>query len=227
MADELVAIRRYPVKSMGGESLDRVELDARGLAWDRWYAVVDGDGRLSSAKSSRRFRRRDEVLGYAAHAAGEQVTVSGPEGRWVVGDPELDAVLSRRTGTPVRVLAEQGTPHQDGGAVSLVGTATLRWCEERWGVAADPRRLRVNLVLGTTEPFVEESWVGSTVGVGESRLRVVERIPRCRTVDVAQDGIDPQGRLLRPLTEEREMCLAVYADVVSGATLRLGDPVEA
>ena len=52
-------IRRYPVKSMAGESLRSVEIDARGLVGDRWYAVVDGDGKLSSGKHSARFRRRD------------------------------------------------------------------------------------------------------------------------------------------------------------------------
>lgn len=29
------ALRRYPVKSMGGESLEEVEVDVRGLAGDR------------------------------------------------------------------------------------------------------------------------------------------------------------------------------------------------
>ena len=64
------AIRRYPVKSMGGEALERVELDARGLVGDRAYAVVDGDGKLSSGKDSRRFRRRDQVFSYAADDGG-------------------------------------------------------------------------------------------------------------------------------------------------------------
>ena len=67
----VAAIRRYPVKSMGGESLDLVELDARGLVGDRRYAVVDGDGKLSSGKDSRRFRRRDEVFSYAAGTSAD------------------------------------------------------------------------------------------------------------------------------------------------------------
>src|SRR5690606_11722414 len=121
-------IRRYPVKSMGGESLRRVELDGRGLQGDRWYAVVDTDGRLASAKDSRRFRRRDEVLDYAATTEDGAVVVTGPGGRWTVGDPGLDDLLSTRTGSRVQVRAEADLPHQDGGAVSVVGTASLDWC---------------------------------------------------------------------------------------------------
>lgn len=226
MHDEVVGIRRYPVKSMGGESLEHVEVDARGLAGDRWYAVVDADGRLASAKDSRRFRRRDEVLSWTAATEEDRVVVNGPDGRWVTGDPGLDAALTRRSAAAVRVLPERDVPHQDGGGVSLVGTATLGWCAQRWGVDADPRRLRVNLVVATEEPFVEETWVGRTVALGRSRLRVVERVPRCRTVDVAQDGVTPRGRWLRPLGQERDACVAVYADVVAPGTVRLGDRVR-
>lgn len=34
-------IWRYPVKSMGGEQLDEVEVRAQGLKWDRGWAVRD------------------------------------------------------------------------------------------------------------------------------------------------------------------------------------------
>lgn len=223
MTPTVRSLRRYPVKSMGGEGLAEVALDARGLVGDRGYAVVDGDGRLASGKDSRRFRRRDAVFEHAARTLEDgSVEVSGPDGRWRVGDPGLDAALSRRMGAEVRVLPERGVPHQDGGQVSLVGSASLAWCAQRWGIDADPRRLRVNLVVETDEPFVEETWVGREVAVGSALLRVVERVPRCRMVDLAQDGASGSGRWLAPLAAEREMCLAVYAEVVTPGTAAEG-----
>ena len=224
----VLSLRRYPVKSMGGEELDTAVLDPRGLAGDRGYAVVDGEGRLASGKNSHRFRRRDEVFSYTAVAGNRpgEVVVVGPGGRWRAGDPALDAELSRTMGDAVRVLPEAGTPHQDGGAVSLIGTATLAWCEERWGVRADPRRLRVNLVFASEEPFVEESWVGRTLACGDARLRVAERIPRCRMVDIDQDGARAEGRLLPHLAAERDLSLAMYADVAAPGTIRGGDTLS-
>ena len=56
---QVVALRRYPVKAMGGESLGLAQVDERGLVGDRWFAVVDADGRFATGKSSRRFRRHD------------------------------------------------------------------------------------------------------------------------------------------------------------------------
>ena len=220
----VVSLRRYPVKSMGGESLDAVALDERGIVGDRWFAVEDAEGHFASGKRTRRFRRRDRVFDYtAATGAGGGVTVSGPSGSWQVGDPALDDELSRAMGVDVRVTAEAAVPHQDMGAVSLVGTATLEWCAERWGIAADPRRLRANIVVSSNRPFVEEEWVGRTVSFGGSALRVVERVPRCRMIDIAQDGASARGRWLKPLAAERDMFLAMYADVAATGTVAVGD----
>lgn len=222
----VVSLRRYPVKSMGGESLELAELDPRGLRGDRWYAVTDGDGRLASGKSSRRFRRRDQVFDHAARTTSSgEVVVTGPSGEWPVGDPSLDAELSRAMGAPVRVLPERDVRHQDTGGVSLVGTATLDWCAARWGIAADPRRLRVNVVVATDEPFVEESWAGRVVRLGSTSLHVIEPLPRCRMIDLDQDGAIADGGWLKPLTAERDGLLTVYADVRAPGTVRLGDPV--
>jgi uncharacterized protein len=218
-------IRRYPVKSMAGESLDTVEVDARGLAGDRWYAVVDGDGKLASGKHSARFRRRDAVFDYAARTTDDGVRVTGRGGGWTVGDPALDAALSGVMGDPVRVLAEAATPHQDQGVVSLVGTASLDWCREHLGVDADRRRIRPNLVVDTSEPFVEETWTG-LVSVGTARLRFDQRIERCRMIDIAQDGLPPEGGWLKALTDTRELCLGIHLDVVEPGTIRRGDEVR-
>jgi uncharacterized protein len=231
----VLAVRRYPVKSMAGETLARAGVDARGLAGDRWYAVVDDEGRLACGKDSRRFRRRDAVFAYAAHTdAAGTVRVArheeqGPEEQgsegWAVGSAELDAALTAACGDPVQVRPEQHTPHHDAGPVSLVGTATLDWCGRELGVDADPRRLRANLLVRTTTPFEEEAWVGRGLTVGGVRLRVTERIERCRTIDLEQDGVTGTTRWLTALGAERDLCVGVYAEVVEPGTLARGDAV--
>ncbi len=228
-------LRRYPVKAMGGESPPSLELDTRGVAGDRGHAVVDDDGRLASGKDSRRFRRRDTVFEYAAHTLSNgEIEVRRGERVWRVGDAALDAELSEHLAAPVRVLPEREAPFHDGGAVSLVGTATLEWCRSQLAVDPDPRRLRVNLVVRTEEPFEEEAWLGREVaidggpaarGADGARLRGVERIERCRTIDLAQDGVDTTTRWLQALGAERELCVGIYADVVRPGVVRVGDAV--
>lgn len=224
----VASLRRYPVKAMGGEALAAVEVDARGLAGDRWFAVEDREGHFASGKDTRRFRRRDAVFDYAARTEPDGRVVVVRDGRrWTVGDPQLDKRLSDEMGTAVAVTPEAAVPHQDAGSVSLVSTATLRWCAERWGGSPDPRRLRANIVLEADEPFAEEGWEHREVEVGTTLLRVVGRAPRCRMTDLPQDGVEPGAKWLTSLARERDLCLAVYADVVRPGRVTLGDRVLA
>ena len=224
-AQVLREIRRYPVKAMGGEAVASVEVDRRGVVGDRAYAVVDGDGKLSSGKHSNRFRRRDAVFEFASRTTDDGVRVTGRGGEWLVGDTRLDTALTEAMGDPVRVLAEAVTPHQDARQVSLVGTASLDWCREHLGVDADRRRIRPNLVVDTGDPFVEETWQG-LLTIGGARLRAVERIVRCRMVDIAQEGLPPERGWLKALATSRDTSLGVYLDVVGPGTVRVGDEVR-
>ncbi len=220
----VVAIRRYPVKSMGGEDLDEAVVDARGITGDRWFAVVDDGGGLASGKTSRRFRRRDEVFGFRARTAADGVVVGRDEEEWAVGDPALDEVLGVALGVPVAVRAEDATPHQDAGAISLVGTATLDWMTSRLGLDAARHRMRVNVVVSTDEPFEEETWVGGPIHLGEVTLAVDQPIVRCRMIDLAQDGAAATAPALQRLSRARsEPLVGIYADVVEPGSIQLGD----
>lgn len=223
----VVALRRYPVKSMGGESLDAVELGLRGIVGDRWFAVEDGNGHFASGKRTRRFRRHDDVFRYSATTLRNgSVEVNANGRRWRVGDPALDEELTAALGTSVRVTPEATVPHQDAGAISLVTTATLQWCAERLGVDADPRRLRVNVVLESDEAFIEEQWLGSTLTVGDAMLRCAATTERCRMIDIPQDGVRPRQRWLKPLAQQRDMRLGIYADVLRPGRISVGDPSD-
>jgi len=54
---------------------------------------------------------------------------------------------------------------------------------------------------------------------------VTERIERCRMIDLAQDGVGTTTRWLKALNGERDLCVGVYADVVSPGCVQLGDRV--
>ena len=220
-----LAIRRYPVKSMGGEALAAVRLNSRGLEGDRYFAVVDAQGRLASGKNTRRMVRRDGVFSYAARTEADAVMVTGEQGIWRAGDAALDAELSYALGAEVMVLPETTTPYFDDGAVSLIGTATLEWCARELGADADQRRLRANLLVETAEPFEEETWTGP-LAIGTAVLRPVARIERCRTIDLPQDGVATGTRWLKPLGDARAAKVGIYCDVEVRGLVTVGDVVN-
>ena len=220
-------LRRYPVKSMAGESLPELELDTRGVVGDRWWAVEDGDGHFASGKNTKRMRRYDAVFAFAASTEADGIVVRSGSRRWVVGDEELDVALSDAFERPVRVTPEADIPHQDLGSISIVGSASIAWCAEHLGVDADHRRLRPNVLVETDEPFIEEIWVGRRIAIGTAVLEVVQRIERCRTIDLPQNGVTTPTPWLRSLAGDRDLRIGVYADVVTPGRLSIGDPVVA
>ena len=207
-------IRRYPVKSMAGESLTTVEIDARGLVGDRWYAVVDGDGRLSSGKNSKRFRRRDAVFDFASRTTDEGVLVAGPCGEWSAGDPALDQALADAMGDPVRVLAEGVTPHYDDGP--------CRWSAPRrsTGAASTSMSTPTVDVSGPTWWSTPASRSWRRPGRARSRSAVPgsmvdRRIQRCRMIEIAQQGLAAR-RLAQGAHRGRDISW-LYVDVARPA----------
>ncbi len=216
---------RFPVKAMGGEQLPRVELDQRGLVGDRWFAIHTEDGRLACGKDGRRFRQHDEVFDFRAQTEESDVVVHGRGGQWMATDPALEETLSAATGAPLRIRPEGDAPHHDAMPVSIIGTASLDWCARELGADAIANRLRVNLVVETEEPFIEETWLGSQLSVGSVVLDVIRRNTRCRVIDLDQNGAGSSTRWLKPLGQAREAKIAVYANVAQPGQIALGDEV--
>ena len=93
-------IRRYPVKSMGGELLESAHVHDRAMAGDRAYAVFDASERkVGSAKNVAGFPR---LLDFGARYAADvepgsvpPIEITLPDGRRVRSDdPACDDVLS-------------------------------------------------------------------------------------------------------------------------------------
>ncbi|MGW7070885.1 MOSC domain-containing protein [Streptomyces sp. NPDC054855] len=220
----VVGLVCFPVKSMLGEERERIVLDERGVAGDRLWALRHDDGKLGSGKNSRRFRRTPGMLEYAAVYEGDggDPVVTTPDGETLrPGDPRIGELF----GAGIELAREGEVRHQDAGAVSLVGTASLRALGELLGDPdpVDVRRLRKNIVVATEEPWTEEDWVGREIAFdGGLRLRVVERVERCVMTTQAQPGLPADHRILKTLTASRGMRIGVYADVVTPGTLALG-----
>ncbi|MDP9395218.1 MAG: MOSC domain-containing protein [Actinomycetota bacterium] len=219
------ALARYPVKSLLGEPLDGVGIEARGLVGDRLWAVRDPDGKLGSGKSSRRFRKMDGLLQLSARYAGDVPLVRFPDGRELAPDPALDDALSAYVGRRVSLGRETDVPHHDDGAVHVVTTASLRALQAGLGAPLDWRRFRPNIVLDTPgETFVEEGWVGRELAIGpDVVLRIVMPMPRCVMVNAAHGAIPEDRAVLRTVTEHNDGALGVLAEVVAPGMLSRGD----
>jgi uncharacterized protein YcbX len=224
----VVALWRYPVKSLAGEEVDALDIDERGVVGDRLWSVRDPDGKLGSGKSSRRFRKMEGLLALRSSYAGDVPVLSFPDGRDLRADhPDVHEALSAHVGRPVTLARETDVPHFDEGPLHVVTTAQLARISALHGRRVDVRRLRPNLVLHTgVEPVLDEAaWTGRTLRVGTAELKVREPMSRCVMVGMAQVDVPADGDLLSTVTRENDLNLGLVVDVVRPGHVALGDPV--
>ncbi|MEU9133585.1 MOSC N-terminal beta barrel domain-containing protein [Kitasatospora sp. NPDC048540] len=219
---------RYPVKSTGGEPLDVVEVDGRGLAGDRIYAVRDGAGRLGSGKNTRRLRRMDGLLRLSSRLGSR---IDAPELFDPLGSPVADPVAFLRAyleRDDVGLAREDGVPHFDQLPVSVLTTATLDWVRAAVPTAVvDERRFRPNILLRTppgTPAFAEDGWFGRAGGVRRGvRLAFVRSSGRCAMSGSAQPGLPHAPEILKAITNAHDGRLDALATVTRPGRLRIGD----
>jgi uncharacterized protein YcbX len=223
------SVTRYPVKSMAGEELAQVQLDARGVLGDRVLAVRTADGRLGSGKTSRRFRRVEGLREIVARRLdGGRVHLLLPDGTSLHSDdPDVDARLSSWLGQPVTLVAEGAVSHFDEDGLHLLTTAALVAVHKRSGVLLDPRRARANLLFDApVAGFVEDGWLGADLRVGGAVIRVSVPMPRCDMVNQAALDLPCMHGALRALGEQHDAELGVVASVRIPGVVAVGDAVE-
>jgi uncharacterized protein len=157
-AGSVVQVSVYPVKSLGGRTVEEARVEPAGLVGDRAWTVVDA-------------------------STGERVTVkSTPEMAGVVatGDDEADTItLTEVLGRPVR-LQRSGQPQVDAAAVHLVSRRAIARADAGdvpEGCSADDPR--ANLLLDLPEGEDERAWVGRTVRIGEVEVAVTRTPKHC------------------------------------------------
>ncbi|MGE3268379.1 MAG: MOSC domain-containing protein [Chloroflexota bacterium] len=238
MVARVAALYRFPVKSMGGESLERVALQWHGLDVDRGFVFV-------KAGSLARFpwltaRDVPDLVRYSARLTDHQntrksaVLVRTPAGEELpVDSPALRESLERQADGPLQLL-HPGRGAHDVAMLSVIGTGSVQALSERVGKELDIRRFRQNIVLEPLDPtpFVEESWTGRQIVFGldpdspaAARVRLLRRDHRCMIVNLDPDGGGQNPAVLREIAAWRENCLGLYATVEAQGLLEVGTPV--
>ncbi|MEU8610620.1 MOSC domain-containing protein [Actinoplanes sp. NPDC048791] len=223
---KVVELRRYPIKSLLGERPAAVDVEQRGLAGDRLWAVRDTEGKLGSGKNTRRFRRMPGLFRLRGHFADPVPVVELPDGRrFAADDPAGHRAVSEVLGRPVTIAREAEVLHHDEGPVSVISTAALRRLRELTGEAVDPLRFRANLLIDMPgSGFPEEEWLGRDLRIGDQVvLRPRRRLTRCVMIDQAQADVPEHGRLLRTVAEHHDLTFGVWATVERTGRIQLGD----
>ncbi len=171
---------------------------------------------------------RADINQILSQALNRDVTLSAASPGTVKSEqywPDMEGFDHRETVTEFTL--PEGT-FFDCATVHVVTTATLNRLQELYpqGRFAIPR-FRANIVLRSHEKgFVENDWVGRTIGVGEAvRLKITAPAGRCVMTTLPQGDLLKDPGILRTAAQHNGANVGVYASVLRGGTIRKGDSV--
>ena len=149
----------------------------------------------------------------------------------------LGGALSEVTEFPLGGGAPAGA-FFDYGCLHLIASSTLSHLQKMYPKGRfDVRRFRPNILIhSNAEAFIENSWVGRTILIGnEVVLKVSIPCPRCVSVTLAQDDLPRDPSILRAIAEQNMCdlgdfgnlpCAGVYAEVIKTGQIQCGDTLR-
>ena len=253
MTGHIAALYRHPVKGFTPERLDAARLDpAAHFPGDRLYAVEDGPSGFDPAAPRHIPKMKFAVLAKIPQLALARTLYDDDTGALSVTCATFPPFYGRLTTAegraafalwlaefleeqapedefgPLRVLpAPPGHRFMDSGRgfVSVLNLDSLRHLEARLGRALDPARFRANVLVegwGAWSEYGLEP--GRAIRLGGADLRLLADIDRCMATHVdpqsAARDIDMVPRLH---AEYGHICCGVYAEVVQGGRVAVGD----
>lgn len=234
----VAGLMRYPVKSLGGETVAEARLGWHGFHGDRRYALQLLGAPAANGLPWASARRFPQLLLWSARIEQDEgdsrhahVVVRDPDGvERLVTDPSLPGLLSEACGVPVAIThLARGT--FDAMDVSLVTSASIASVGALVGRQIEPARFRANVLVeaDASRSYPEDRWVGRSLALGEgsdpARVRVNRKDPRCRIVDFDPVTAQPAGDVFAAIVGQRKNLLGVYGSVERCGTVRVGDMV--
>lgn len=142
--------------------------------------------------------------------------------------PDMDGLAHRET------ITDEAMPPEtffDLAVLHLLTTATIDRLRELYPQGRfEVRRFRPNIVIeprGEEKNFVEDTWIGRTLAIGEEvRLSITGPCPRCVMTTLPQGDLPRDTGILRTAARHNQVNVGVYAAVVRCGKICRGDVVR-
>lgn len=243
MTAVLTHIWRHPLKGLGSEALDLVELDpVQAVVGDRIWALLNAEAEDTNDWQPRRnflqVASGPRLAALSAKSTADGIQLSHPDRAPLSFNPDTDGdALGNWIGDlwpdnrpgPARLVKapHQGMTDVAYASVSVGSLASLRALSEKAGMDIDMRRFRINLWLDGLDPWEEINLLKSDITLGSATLSPVEPIERCRAPDANPDTGTRDVGMLRVLEDDwNTRNFGVYFKVSGAGSARIGDTVQ-
>ncbi|WP_170765003.1 MOSC domain-containing protein [Ruegeria lacuscaerulensis] len=243
MNAEVTHLWRHPIKSHGREAIQTVTLNpGQTMPGDRVWAVAheastaDGSEWVPCANFSRG-SKAPQLMAISTRMDGDTMTLTHPERPELRFNPDKDQqifldwvkpLMPTDRAASVRILRVPGRGMTDSEypSISLCNMASHRAVEQKLGQDLSIQRWRGSIWFDGLPLWEEFDWLGREVQIGEAVFSVRERIQRCLATTANPDTGLRDADTLGTLNSWGHQDFGVYATVVRGGAISVGDKVQ-
>lgn len=204
-------IWRFPVKSAGGERIERATISPMGIEGDRIAHVRGPEGHMLTSRTHHRLLGLHGTL----DARGESLVDGHP---W--NSDAARELVERAAGAGARLVSYTGPKRFDVLPLLVATDGALA------AFSHDGRRLRYNILVGGVPGMAERGWPGKFLRTGGVVIGVQDLRARCVMTTYDPDTLKQSVNVLREIVEKFDGELALNCFVVRGGQIREGDAVE-
>ena len=241
-------IWRFPVKGFAGEQLQHIDAIAgQLLTHDREYALTTGHPKsherlaegwlpkrhflqlLSEARLAGLEIRFDSSRQTLSLFENGEILATAPANDRASLSQALFKRMPEAFSQPPLLCRLDSGGYSDTAApwISLGGSASLDAFASLTGTQTAASRFRLNLIIRTDTPFIEQSWAGQTLTIGEVELEVIEPVGRCGAISVnPHTGIRERDYLPEMEQAWGHTDLGMFARICKSGPLQKGTAVS-
>lgn len=243
MTGTLAHIWRHPIKGIGSESCEAIDLSPeQAVVGDRVWALLNSAAEDTDAWQPRRnflqVASGPRLAAISARTIGNAIELTHPDrpalsftpqdgaaplSAWL-GDlwPEERPGPARLAKAPIQGMTDVEFP-----SVSIGNLASLRALSQKTGLDIDMRRFRINLWLDGLAPWEEIDLLEGPITLGNVTLTPEDPIERCRAPDANPVNGKRDVSMLSTLESDwNTRDFGVYFRVQTGGTVRIGDALK-
>ena len=240
----VAAIYRHPIKAIGREEVDEVDLIAgQTLPGDRLWAVAHDAAKLADGEWNRcvnfiRGASSPKLMAVTLRSDGDTLHLKHPDRPDITITPETDSaalvewvapLVAEGRATPTQLVPapeDRGLTDTSIPSISVASMASHEAVAERADRPFDLHRWRCNIFLDGLAAWEEFDWIGRTIRMGEAEARVEARLDRCMATTVNTETGERDVPTLEILRDFGHQDFSVAIVVTKGGRLRTGDRVD-
>jgi uncharacterized protein YcbX len=242
---KVTALWRHPIKSHGREALERVTLtQGTSMPFDRLWAIAHdaskADGTEWAACQNFSIGSKSPALmaiTASLDEATQTITLRHPDTSDLTVQPDTQSKIlldwvrpladpKRPQPAQVFKLEDRGFTDTPFASVSLCNRASHSAVETIANAPLQPERWRGNIWFDGAAAWEEFDWIGRELRLGSVRLKIEERIQRCKATTANTDTGLRDIDTLKALNTLDHQHFGIYASVIKTGEVALGDQLE-